>query len=170
MPTAALMALTTAVHQAEGSHPETSLTSSWWPPGEEGGPSAPQLVASINTFLLPPQHMAPQAPQEAGFQLLLCLPWSQISPLLGNYPEHWVLWGTQSRAGYPKLTRSTTWPQQLLPRSHISSSTLLPCCCRPWQGFTDPRRNLHKQHRGCGRAGSQQGQLQTRMLPSRGRE
>lgn len=38
MPTAALMALTTAVHQAEGSHPETSLTSSWWPPGEEGSP------------------------------------------------------------------------------------------------------------------------------------
>lgn len=68
--------------------------------------------------------MAPQAPWEAGcqLQLLLCLPWSQISHLLGDYPKHWVLWGTQGHAGDPKPTRSTTWHQQLHPRPHASHS------------------------------------------------
>lgn len=168
MPTAASVPLSMAVHQTEGSQPQAILTPSCWLPCEEGGPVLLSWRPPSPPSFLPRKHMAPQAPWEAGFQL--CLPWSQISHLPGMNTEHWILWGTQSYAGYPKLTRSTTWPQQLLPRLHISSSTLLPCCCTPWQRFTNPRRNLHKRHRGCGRAGSQQGQLQTQMLPGRGRE
>lgn len=127
------MALTTAVHQTEGSQPEIILTCSCWPPRQEGGPV-------LHSWWPPsPPSFFPITHSSTGWiptPLLLAL--ESEFPYAGDDPEHWVLWGTQSHAGYPRHTGSTTWLQQLLPRSHISSSALLPCCCTPWQGSLAP--------------------------------
>lgn len=154
--------LTMAVHQAEGPQPQIILTSSWWPLREEGGPvlhswwpPSPPSFSPHNTWLhrLPGKLDSNSSSACLGVRFPIC--WT-LGPVGHSKPcwipqIHWI----------HHLAPAVT-PQ--IPHQLLSSPALL---LHTLAGFPGPKRKLPKQHRECGRAGSQ---LQTQMLPSRGRE